>query len=116
MTKQDAAALLVQLYADYSVLCSKYGEPSGDCTAEAVTIAVQALHEVEKNNAGKQKAHWQWFDEELGNPIDGYDRDWGYECSHCGYVLPDDFDNPDCIPKYRYCMNCGAEMFSSYSN
>lgn len=46
MTKQDAAALLVQLYADYSVLCSKYGEYSGDGMAEAVATAVQALQEV----------------------------------------------------------------------
>lgn len=46
MTKQDAAALLVQLYADYSVLCSKYVEHSIDGGAEAVAMAVQALQEV----------------------------------------------------------------------
>ena len=43
MTKQDAAALLVQLYADYSVLCSKCGYTPGDGTAAAVAMAVQAL-------------------------------------------------------------------------
>lgn len=50
MVKQDAATLLVQLYADYSVLCAKYGDYSGDCTveaAEAVAMAVQTLQEVE---------------------------------------------------------------------
>lgn len=47
MAKQDAATLLVQLYADYSVLCSKYGEYSSDDIAEAVAMAVQALQEVE---------------------------------------------------------------------
>lgn len=47
MTKKEAAELLVQLYADYSVLCSKYGHDVSEGTAEAVTIAVQALHEVE---------------------------------------------------------------------
>lgn len=47
MTKQDAAALLVQMYADYSVLCSKYGYKPGNCTAEAVVMAAQALQEVE---------------------------------------------------------------------
>ena len=46
MTKQDAAALLVQLYADYSVLCSKYGYTHGNGTAEAVAMAAQALQEV----------------------------------------------------------------------
>lgn len=46
MTKQDAAALLVQLYADYSVLCSKCGYTPGNGTAEAVAMATQALQEV----------------------------------------------------------------------
>lgn len=112
MTKKEAAELMVQLYADYSVLCSKYGHCISEGMAEAVTIAVQALHEVEQNNAGKQKAHWQWFDEETGTPFDGYERDWGWECSNCFYVLPDDYDDPDIEPKFRYCMNCGAQMFS----
>lgn len=47
MTKQDAAALLVQLYADHSVLCSKYGYTPSNGTAEAVVMAAQALQEVE---------------------------------------------------------------------
>ncbi len=34
MTKQDAAVLLVHLYADYSVLCSKYGGRPDDGTEE----------------------------------------------------------------------------------
>lgn len=53
MTRQDAAALMVQLYADYSVLRAKYGDYSGDCTAEAaeaVAMAVQALQEPFSNN------------------------------------------------------------------
>ena len=25
---------------------------------------------------------WAWFERENGNPITGYDRDWGWECSH----------------------------------
>ena len=47
MTKQDAAALLVQLYADYSVLCSKYGYKPGNGTAEAVAMAVYVLKEAD---------------------------------------------------------------------
>lgn len=46
MTKQAAAAMLVQLYADYSVLCSKYGYTLCVDTAEAVAMAVQELKEV----------------------------------------------------------------------
>lgn len=47
MTKQEAAAMLVQLYADYSTLCDKYGWPPRDGMSEAVAIAVQSLQEVE---------------------------------------------------------------------
>ena len=49
MTKQEAAAMLVQLYADYSTLCDKYGWISNDGMSEAVAIAVQSLREVEMN-------------------------------------------------------------------
>lgn len=47
MTKQAAAAMLVQLYADYAVLCSKYGEAPAECPAEAIVTAVQALQEAD---------------------------------------------------------------------
>lgn len=45
MTKQDADVLLVQLYADYSVLCHKLGGLPDDGTEEAVAMAVQELKE-----------------------------------------------------------------------
>lgn len=38
MTKQEAAAMLVQLYADYSTLCDKYGWPPSDEMPEAVAV------------------------------------------------------------------------------
>lgn len=47
MTKQEAAAMLVQLYADYSILCDKYGWISNDGMSEAVAVAVQSLQEME---------------------------------------------------------------------
>lgn len=47
MTKQEAATMLVQLYADYSTLCDKYGWMLSDGMSEAVAIAVQSLKEVE---------------------------------------------------------------------
>lgn len=62
MTKQDAAALLVQLYADCSVLCSKYGYNPSNGTAEAVAMAVQALQGVEQCNSGELKEYWQWYE------------------------------------------------------
>ena len=47
MTKQEAAAMLVQLYADHSTLCDKYAWSPSDGMSEAVAIAVQSLQEVE---------------------------------------------------------------------
>lgn len=42
-------------------------------------------------------------------------KEAGWECSNCFYILPDDYDDPDIEPKFRYCMNCGAQMFSEDS-
>lgn len=57
-------------------------------------------------------AEWEWFDEDIGNPLDGIERDWGWWCSKCGYILPDNFDNPDSPPKMKYCSACGRAMTS----
>lgn len=53
---------------------------------------------------------WEWFDEETGTPIDGYEREWGWRCSNCKEELSDDYDDPDCRPTLRFCFNCGAKM------
>lgn len=53
---------------------------------------------------------WEWFDEDTGTPITGYEREWGWRCSCCGYELSDDYDDPDYHPKFNYCPNCGAKM------
>lgn len=53
---------------------------------------------------------WEWFDEKIGTPIDGYDRDWGWRCSVCKDVLCDEYDDPDKKPKMKYCSACGAKM------
>ena len=55
-------------------------------------------------------AKWEWFDEEIGNPIDGIEREWGWKCSKCGNALPDDFDSPDDTPKIEFCPFCGCAM------
>lgn len=55
-------------------------------------------------------AKWEWFDENVGTPIDGYDREWGWRCSKCKDVLEDEYDNPDEKPKMKYCPHCGARM------
>lgn len=53
---------------------------------------------------------WEWFDEEMGTPFDGNDRDWGWYCSHCKHELPDDYDDTDHRPMLDYCPNCGAKI------
>lgn len=55
-------------------------------------------------------AEWEWFDEEIGSPLEGSERDWGWRCSKCGHILPDNFDNPDSPPKMKYCSSCGRAM------
>lgn len=57
MTKQEAAELLEQLYADYSA----YSYCAGKGIEEAVSMAVQVLNEKGQESSGKtknKKAHW----------------------------------------------------------
>ena len=57
-----------------------------------------------------KRGHWEWFDEDTGTPVTGYEREWGWRCSCCGIELPDDYDDPDRSPEMKYCPNCGAKM------
>lgn len=59
---------------------------------------------------------WEWFDEDVGTPVTGYEREWGWRCSHCREELPDDYDDPDDSPKFRFCYNCGAKMDGGVDN
>lgn len=59
---------------------------------------------------------WEWFDEDVGTPVTGYEREWGWRCSHCGEELPDDYDDPDDSPTFRFCYNCGAKMDGGADN
>ena len=52
----------------------------------------------------------EWFEDDVGTPATGYEREWGWRCSHCGGELPDDYDDPDDSPTFRFCYNCGAKM------
>lgn len=55
-------------------------------------------------------ARWEWFDEEVGSPLEGSERDWGWRCSACKDTLNDEYDNPDNPPNHNYCPNCGSRM------
>jgi len=52
-----------------------------------------------------------WFEERVcGNPLDGYEYNWGWQCSECEYVFDDEYDDPDCSPDVKYCPDCGAKI------
>lgn len=59
---------------------------------------------------------WEWFDEDTGTPITGYEREWGWRCSRCKHELPDDYDDPDYRPMLDYCPYCGAIMDGGANN
>ena len=56
------------------------------------------------------QGEWEWFDQERGTPIDGWDREWGWRCSCCKDTLNDEYDDPDSPPKFNFCPNCGARI------
>ena len=77
----------------------------------ALDVALSALHPVAREQVEKVwRGEWEWFDETVGTPIDGYEREWGWQCSKCKTVLPDEFDNPDGCPAMRVCQLGGAHM------
>ncbi len=78
---------------------------------EAINTAQSALRPVSREQVEKVwKGEWEWYDEEIGCPLEGVEREWGWRCSKCKVVLPDDFDVPDNPPAMRFCQWCGAPM------
>ena len=78
---------------------------------EAVALALSALRPVSREQVEKVwRGEWEWYDEEIGSLLEGIERDWGWRCSKCKVVLPDDFDDPDNPPAMRFCQWCGAPM------
>ncbi len=94
-------------YIDREEYCEKHCRCSNEyCDKESCPIWKAPAADV----APVQYGQWEWFDEDTGTPITGYEREWGWRCTHCKEELPDDYDDPDCLPKFRYCCNCGAKM------
>ena len=72
---------------------------------------IAALRPVSREQVEKVwRGEWEWYDEEVGSPLEGIEREWGWRCSKCKVVLPDDFDDPDNPPAMRFCQWCGAPM------
>ena len=114
MTREEAIALLNEQYETCKRIydCSadqRKSYPNVPQFMEALGMALTALRPVSREQVEKVwRGEWEWFDETVGTPIDGYEREWGWRCSKCKTVLPDEFDNPDDSPAMRFCQWCGA--------
>lgn len=109
MTREEASVNLEKL----SVLFEDSAEQSRmvdySVIIESLKFAASNLRPITREQVEKVwRGEWEWFDETVGTPIDGYEREWGWRCSKCKTVLPDEFDNPDDSPAMRFCQWCGA--------
>lgn len=87
------------------------GRVEEDKLHEALDLVLAALRPVSREQVEKVwRGEWEWYDEEVGAPLEGIERDWGWRCSKCKVVLPDDFDDPDNPPAMSFCQRCGAPM------
>ena len=81
-------------------------EPCEECAPKVKALRPVSRERVEKVWRGE----WEWYDEEIGSPLEGSERDWGWRCSKCKVVLPDDFDDPENPPAMRFCPLCGSPL------
>ena len=105
MTREEAIKWLEEATQDtdtYWESCSEALQKELDEQKEVFLLALTALRPVSREQVEKMRGEWEWFDETVGTPIDGYEREWGWQCSKCKTVLPDEFDNPDDSPAMRF--------------
>ena len=113
MTKDEAIKQIEKLksYCEYMADSDESGAYLFDLDGQALDLALSALRPVSREQVERVgRAEWEWYDEEIGSPLEGVEREWGWRCSKCKVVLPDDFDDPDNPPAMRFCPNCGAPM------
>ena len=110
MTREEAIEELERLLSHWDDL--ENGKRSFRWySKDAVGLALTALRPVSREQVEKVwRGEWEWYDEEVGSPLEGIEREWGWRCSKCKVVLPDDFDDPDNPPTMRFCQRCGAPM------
>ena len=101
MTREEAVK-----FAEHAVDMTDIPEVKEFYRMAAAALTPPTQEQVEKMWRGE----WEWYDEEVGSPLEGIERDWGWRCSKCKVVLPDDFDDPDNPPAMRFCQWCGAPM------
>ena len=101
MTREEAIK-----FAEHAVNMTDIPEVKEFYRMAAGALTPPTQEQVEKVWRGE----WEWYDEEVGSPLEGTERDWGWRCSKCKVVLPDDFDDPDNPPAMRFCQWCGTPM------
>ena len=103
MTREEAIAEI-----KYYMESDSYADAPSN---EACQMAINALRPVSREQVEKVwRGEWEWYEEEVGSPLEGIEREWGWRCSKCKIVLPDDFDDPDNPPAMRFCQWCGAPL------
>ena len=101
MTRERAIKILQAVKSSYAL----------QSVRQALDMALSALRTPTREQVEKGwRGEWEWYDEEVGSPLEGIEREWGWRCSKCKVVLPDDFDDPDNPPAMRFCQWCGAPM------
>ena len=112
MTREEAIARIKDHIEHHRI-----GEYPHIKLAEALDMALSALRPVSREQVEQVeeveevwRGEWEWYDEEVGSSLEGIEREWGWRCSKCKVVLPDDFDDPDNPPAMRFCQWCGAPM------
>ena len=116
MTREEAITCLQEKYDCCKSFYDLAAHPEEDYPEmakylQALQIALSALRPVSREQVEKMwRGEWEWYDEEVGSPLEGIEREWGWRCSKCKTVLPDDFDDPDNPPAMRFCQWCGAPM------
>ena len=111
MTREETITNLEKLAALFHTASEQSKMVDYSKIIETLEVAAAALHPVSREQVEKVwRGEWEWYDEEVGSPLDGIEREWGWRCSKCKVVLPDDFDDPDNPPAMRFCQWCGAPM------
>jgi hypothetical protein len=52
---------------------------------------------------------WEWYTDRCEDLFLGCDEAYGWRCSQCKVAL-DAEDDPEVMPTFRYCPNCGTKM------
>ena len=111
MTREETIINLEKLIALFHTASEQSKMVDYSKIIETLEFAASALRSVSREQVEKSwRGEWEWYDEEVGSPLEGIEREWGWRCSKCKVVLPDDFDDPDNPPAMRFCQWCGAPM------